>query len=144
MAGPQIFRVMRKGDDDRPVVEATGKGLGVRHVPINGLADIDLDESGRVLLNDKGMSVAPAWRQLPYFLIPKRLKDKAPKARAARDFYCFTMGERPFQDGVVADGLLLKQDRPTHGLVVPEQSVSLDQYQADLAATRNEWVIDEA
>ena len=62
---PKIYRVMKKDDDDKPVVDATGKGLGVRGVPVNNMVDVDLDREGKVILNDKGMSVAAAWRDLP-------------------------------------------------------------------------------
>jgi len=116
----------------------------VRGTPVNGVVDVDLDHEGKVILNAKGMSVAPAWRDLPYFLISKRLKAQFPAARGASDLYCFTMGEGAFADGPIAPGLDLKKDDPKHGVVVPQVSVPLDQYQADLANTRDGWMIDEA
>jgi hypothetical protein len=131
-------------DDGKPTVDATGKGLGVRGIPVNGVIDVDLDEDGNVILNAKGMSVAPAWRDLPYFLIPKRLKAIFPAARGSSELYCFTTGEGNFADGPIADGLDLKTDSPKHGVVVPRASVPLDQFQSDLAKTRASWVIDEA
>jgi hypothetical protein len=108
------------------------------------VVDIDLDDHGNVELNGKGMSVAPAWRDLPYFLVSRRLRDRFPAARGGSDLYCFTMGDGPFVDGNVAVGLDLKVDGPTHGVVVPQACVPLDQFQADLANTRDEWTIDEA
>src|SRR5437764_4287925 len=129
---PKFYRVMRKGTDDKPVVDATGKGLGVRGSPVNGIVDVDLDEDGKVVLNGKGMSVSPTWRDLPYFLIPKRLRSKVPGARGAPDTFCFTMGEGPFQDGSIAAGLELRMDKPKHGNVVPVQLVLLQEFQADL------------
>jgi hypothetical protein len=141
---PKIYRSMRKADDGKPVVDATGKGLGVRGVPVNGVVDLDLDDEGKVILNGKGMSVAPAWRDLPYFLVPKRLKDRFPAARGRSDLYGFTMGDGPFANGRVAIGLDLEVKSPTHGVVVPQASVPLDQFQRDLANTRSHWIIDEA
>jgi hypothetical protein len=141
---PKIYRSMRKADDGKPLVEATGKGLGVRGQPVNGIVDVDLDQDGNVILNSKGMSVAPAWRDLPYFLISRRLRDQIPAARGAIDIWSYTMGEGPFADSTVADGLDLKIDSPKHGVVAPRLSVSLDHYQADLAKTRDCWTIDEA
>ena len=141
---PKLYRSMRKGDDQKPLVDATGKGLGVRGEPVNGVIDVDLDLDGTVILNSKGMSVAPNWRDLPYFLISKRLGDQFPGARGAKDIWCFTMGEGSFSEGPVADGLDLKIDTPKHGVVAPRSSVLLDQYQADLASTRDYWTIDEA
>ena len=59
-----IYRTMRRASDDRPVVGSNSKELGVR-VPPNPNADVDLDDSGKVILNGKGMSVAENWRHLP-------------------------------------------------------------------------------
>ena len=140
---PKLFRVMKKGDDQKPIVDATGKGLGVRGIPVNGVVDVDLDDEGFVALNGKGMSVVPAWRDLPFFLVPLRLKDQFPGARGAIDCYCFAMGHGTFQNGTIADGLHLQQDSPKHGNVVPQQRVVLDQFQIDLAATRESWNVDE-
>jgi hypothetical protein len=141
---PKFYRSMRKADDGTPVVDASGKGLGVRGEPINGVVDVDIDEGGKVILNGKGMSVAPTWRDLPIFLISKRLRDKIPGARGAPGLYCFRHGAGPFADGPVAHGLDLKIDAPNHGLVVPQSSVPLDQYQLHLANTRSHWIVDEA
>ncbi len=126
--------------EGKPVVDASGKGLGVRGVPVNGVTDVDLDGDGRVVLNGKGMSVVPEWRDLPLFLIPRRLKDKRPGARSlSNETCCFSMG-----DGTITPTLDLKQDSETHGNVVPHQSIFLDQFQDDLAATGDLWTIDEA
>ncbi len=141
---PKIYRAMRKAGDGKPFVDATGKGLGVRGEPVNGVVDVNLDEEGKVVLNGKKMSVAPSWRDLPFFLIPKRLKEKFPGARGSSVLYCFRFGEGPFADGPVAEGLDLKIDGPKHGLVAPRVSVALDQYQMDLARTQDRWFVDEA
>jgi hypothetical protein len=135
---------MRKSDDGKPLVDATGQGFGVRGTPVNGAADVDIDQCGNVILNGKGMSVAPTWRDLPYFLISRRLKQLFPAARGSIELFCFTMGEGRFEDGPVASGLELKADSPSHGVVVPRTSVPLDRYQMDLANTRGNWIVDEA
>jgi hypothetical protein len=143
---PKIYRSMKANDEGKPLVDASGKGLGVRGIPVNNVTDVDLDADGKVILNDKGMSVAPGWRDLPYFLIPARLGNKLPDARRARgnnNLHCFTMGDGQFAAGPVADGLDLKPDGRSHGVVVPRTSVLLDQYQMDLANTRDRWNIDE-
>jgi hypothetical protein len=141
---PKIYRSMKKGEDDKPVVEDSVKGLGVRGTPVHGVVDVDLDPENRVILNGKGMSVAPSWRDLPYFRIPVRLRDRFPAARGPADVHCFTMGDGPFESGPVADGLDLFLDNATHGVVVPRRSVLLTEYQMALADTRDRWVIDEA
>lgn len=45
---------MRKAADGKPVVWSTGKVLGVRAHPMNGVQDVDLDDGGNVVLNGKG------------------------------------------------------------------------------------------
>jgi hypothetical protein len=141
---PKIYRSMKEEDDGKPVVDATGKGLGVRGMPVNNITDVDLDSNGKVILNGKGMSVASTWRDLAPHLVSKRLQDKLPKARGSVQLRCFTMGDGPFQHGPMADGLDFKRDTARHGLIVPNSSVTLDQFQDDLANTRDRWVIDEA
>jgi hypothetical protein len=141
---PKIYRSMRKEDDDKPKVDATGKGLGVRVEPVNRVTDVDLDREGRVVLNGKGMSVAPGWRDLPYFLIPQRLREKMPAARGSSRLHCFVMGHGAFQNAKITEELELRVDSAKHGVVVPRALVSVDRFQADLAATRDEWSIDEA
>ena len=54
---PRIYRSMRIAGDGKPLVDTTGKGLGVRGTPVNGVVDVDLDHEGKVILNAKGMSV---------------------------------------------------------------------------------------
>jgi hypothetical protein len=143
-AMPKIYRSMKKGEDDKPVVEDSAKGLGVRGTPVHGVVDVDLDREDRVILNGKGMSVAPAWRALPPHRISARLRDRSPAAIGSSDVYCFTMGDGSFENGPVSDGLDLLRDSATHGVVAPRQSVSLAEYQAALADTRERWVLDEA
>ena len=140
---PRIYRSMRKAEDDKPIVDATGKRLGVRGTPVNGKQDVDLDDDGKVVLNDKGMSVAPSWRDLPYFLIPRRLKAISLGAKDSSELYCFAMGDRLFQDDPVAVGLELRCDSSTHGNVVPQLLVPLAEFQNDLANTRDQWIVDE-
>ena len=60
------------------------------------------------------------------------------------DLYCFALGTGAFVNGPVADGLDLVVDTPRHGVIAPPIPVTLSQFQADLAKTRDEWVIDEA
>ena len=95
------------------------------------------------MLNHKGMSVVPGWRDLPFHRIPERLRTEVPSARGANDTSCFRMGEGTFAEGHLASGLELKLDRPTHGVVVPSRLMSLEAFQSDLAATRDLWTIDE-
>ena len=136
---PKIYRSMKEDADGKPVIESTNKGLGAR-ISI----DVDIDQDGKVILNGKGMSVAPTWRDLPPFRLSKRLRDKLPDARGAPDIRCFTMGNGPFQDGALTGDLDLKQDDPKHGVVVPRTPIPIAEYQSNLASTRDLWMVDEA
>lgn len=137
---PKVFRVMKKGDDERPVIEASARGLGVR----NGV-DVDVDDEGRVLVNGRGMSVAPTWRKLPLSRVPARLREKLPGAAGSKSDCCFTTGNGPFMNCPFAEGLELipDADDPNHGNIAPAKSVLLIEYESALAATRNEWRVDE-
>ena len=82
-----MFRVMREDKDGLPNVAPSATGLGVR----TGV-DIDLDPHGNVVVNGKGMSVNPGWRNAPLFRIPERLRhpNKVPEARIL--IHVFGMG----------------------------------------------------
>ncbi len=138
---PKIFRTMRKDLDDKPTIGAIRDCLGVR-VPI----DVDVDANGNVELNGKGMSVSPSLNAFPHFLIPRRLQEFFPKATGSNSLFCFSMGDGPFVPSGVEEGLDLVVDRPSHGLVVPARldAASLPIFQANLAATRDHWKIDES
>lgn len=136
---PRVFRAMRKDDDGLPHVEQSASGLGVRP----GI-DIDVDHNGSVLLNGKGMSVSPNWRDMPLFRIPARLRGLKPGARGSDQTFCFCTGSGPFQQGDFAEGLVLEPDSTTHGTIAPNRLMPLDDYRAAIEATRSDWQVDEA
>jgi hypothetical protein len=136
---PLVFRAMRKEDDGFPKVEQSAGGLGVRPG-----VDIDLDPQGNAMVNGKGMSVSPAWRDLPISRIPRRQRSVVPGARGSNNTFCFKTGDGPFRPGAFAAGLVLEPDSATHGCVTPERLVPLQQYESDLAATRSHWQVDES
>lgn len=133
---PRVFRVMRKEPDDLPLVSQTS--LGVRPG-----VDVDLDAQHNVLVNGKGMSVAPNWRDINVNRIPKRLRPIVPGAGGSNNTSCFRMGNGAFAQGLFANGLTLEPDSPTHGNVAPAQVVPFATYEADIAATRPDWQEDE-
>ena len=98
---------------------------------------------GVVLANGKGMSVNPNWRALNPNFIPKRLKDLHYGARGSNNAYCFRNGEGPFEPSRVADGLVLIPDSERHGVIAPGSPTPLADYEAALAATRPNWIVDE-
>ena len=138
---PTIFRAMKEGEEGKPVVEASAKNLGVRSAGSD--ADVDLDDLGRVVMNAKGMSVAPSWRALPFHRIPERLRFQVPNARGSNVTRCFRFGEGPFADGTLSVNLELMKDSAIHGVVAPASLTQLEQFQHDLAQTREFWTIDE-
>ena len=130
---PRVFRAMRREADGQPTLDRTANALGVRIG-----TDIDVDNQSNAVVNDKGMSVSPSWRDLPIFRIPKRLG-----GQGSNNTHCFTGGTGAFQQTGFAAGLELLPDSPTHGVVRPTLFGPLAQYEADLAATRADWRIDE-
>ena len=133
---PRVFRIMKKDPDGLPTVSPTG--LGVR----SGI-DINIDAKNKVLINGKGMSVSPNWRDIDPNRIPKRLRPIWSGASGSNNVHCFRTGIGPFIQGAFAKGLTLEPDSPIHGTVAPEQVIPFPDYQANLAATRLDWQIDE-
>jgi hypothetical protein len=131
-------------DGDKPLVANTARGLGVR-AGEGPFDDIPVDANGKVAPLTGGMSVAPSWRNLPEIRIPRRLREKGVLfARGKDSDACWRLGEGAFDAGFVANGLMLRPDRPDHGTVEPNAMKALHQYLSDLAATRELWVIDES
>ena len=91
------------------------------------------------------MSVAENWRGLLPHLVPKRLKSIFPGAAGSNSLSCYRFGQGPFSPGAVNGrlSLILKEHDSHAGNVVPSRAVSEGQFQADLAATRGEWALDE-
>lgn len=140
---PLIYRVMTV-DGDSPLIANSARGLGVR-VGDGPNADIQVDERNHVSPSTGGMSVGPSWRDLPAMRIPRRLRAKgALFARGKDTDACWKLGEGGFVAASIADGLVLRPDRPDHGTVEPSCVEPLQRYLFDLAATRQSWVIDES
>lgn len=139
----RIVRPMKKdpSEPNRPRVGSESKCLGVRTTGDH--ADIEIDELGCVIVNRKGMSVSASWRTLPPHLIPEELDDGVIGARG-KGMEVFVLGSGSFEEGPIASALELcyKGETTQAGNVCPVVSVPVATYQADLAATRPEWVID--
>src|SRR5687768_6143347 len=118
---PRIFRAMRRDPaDGLPVVgTASSSELGGR--PGH---DFTVDEAGNVVKDGSGMSVAPAWRDLPFTRVPRRLRPLLPGAAGPNTSACFALGTGPFQAAGVAPDLVLVPDPGsapvTHGNVAPD------------------------
>jgi hypothetical protein len=141
---PLVYRAML-ADGARPLVGPSALALGVR-LPPDEHADIPVDAQGAVEPHRGGMSVAPAWRLLPVHRIPRRLRDKFPRAAGKNAVVLWRIGEGPFVETTLAGRLVLRPDpdRPqTHGFVEPDAKMPAGDYQDALAATRDQWRIDE-
>lgn len=137
---PLVYRSMLR-DGDRPEIGPDKKMLGVK-VAGDQYDDITPDATGRVHPGTGGMSVSPAWRDLPPHRIPKRLRAICPKAAGNNGMECWRLGSGPFESGSITDRLHLRVDSQTHGLVEPATMMSLDEYQDALAETVDDWSID--
>lgn len=126
-------------DGDKPKVGNVAKVLGVRPN-----YDIEVSPSGSVWPNTGGLSVAPNWRHLPPFLIPRRLGVKAAEARGSNQLKCFRLGAFAFSEVTITPSLLLRPDSPTHGTIEPSREMSIGEYQTALADTRDLWLVDES
>lgn len=138
---PRVFRSMLESEG-KPLVGDEAKMLGVR-VPPHPQADVAVDNFGMVHPGIKGMSVGPRWQDLPPHLIPKRLNRSNVEARGRNTLVCFRLGDGSFVSGGIDSQLSLVVDRPTHGCVGPSTTMSVEDLQMALAATREMWVRDE-
>lgn len=139
---PLVYRAMEE-EDGQPKVGSEKNMLGVR-VPPNPRPDIVPDTNGNVQPNSGGMSVAPNWRDLPPFLIPRRLNCIVSDARGPNRLRCWRFGEGKFESAPLSDELQLQRQTSTHGVVEPVAEVSIASFQDALAETRRGWQIDES
>jgi hypothetical protein len=137
---PLVFRLM-KSDGDRPSIGTASMMLGVR--PDD--RDIPVLPDGTVAPGTGGLSVYAALRDLPARMIPRRLRGLIPKATGSDKLCVWAMGEGPFAPGGIAPKLTLRVDPndPRHGFIEPEVIMTLAEYQEVLAATQDQWVVDE-
>lgn len=133
---PRVFRAMKRLPDGRPELGVSATTLGVRVG-----ADLDIDNKNNVVINHKGMSVSPTWRQLPIGFRPRR----PGFGGLGRDsLSCFRLGDGPFEQDIVVPGLELLPDSPTHGVLRPTDVVPLTEHERTVAATQSLWSIDES
>jgi hypothetical protein len=136
---------MKRANDGLPVVGSSSKELGVR-VPPDPNADVNLDDQLNVILDGSGLSVSENWRYFLPHLIPKRLPPFHRGAVGSNRLACWRIGTGPFAPGPLTPDLLLvlKWGDRHGGNVMPTQIVPITQFQADLAATRSLWSVEES
>lgn len=141
---PRVYRAMKRvvADNLPEVGTANSSQLGARPGP-----DVTVDAANNVVLDGKGMSVAPAWRDLDFTRIPRRLRPIFSGAIGPNTSACFAYGTGPFQAGAINADLVLAPDAGaapvTHGVVSPSQVMPEAQYNGAIFATRPDWVVDE-
>lgn len=147
---PKLYRVMKKDADDKPIVGTGSSELGVRP------GEMLDNPPGEAHPGKGGMSVQPSLQALAErFLnwVPKRLAETNPglfRGATGRPSTTsiWTMGEGPFVDGPVATDLALRCDtdeQPVlHGVVEPDRVMPLVEFQSALAATRDQWAVEES
>lgn len=140
----KIYRVMVK-EADRPLLGETSSTLGVR-VPHDVIPDAD----GQVRPGQGGMSVSPtlsALNRLPARMIPRRLRHVVPSAAGNDSLFAWSLGEGewPQDQAALVRGLQLRVDPKDgqHGFVEPEAMTTLGQFRQALAATQDQWRVDE-
>lgn len=144
---PRVYRVMA-AEDGRPRIGRHATTLGVR---VTGdQPDIAADARGFVTPSTGGMSVAPSVSKLPSFRLPRRYSRHNRSASGKPDHFVWRHGEGPFALAPFAVGLQLRPDSPNpvtgdiaHGVIEPSKRMRLERYEQSLAATRDEWSIEE-
>lgn len=134
---PRIYRVM-KADGPFPALGNSGSVLGAR-IP----KDIQSDAHGLVHPKTGGMSVRPSLSDIPFFLLPKRLRHLNRDAGGSNNNIVWMMGQGPFISSPVTPDLELRPDRPDHGLLEPAAKMSVEYYQQALWATQKVWINGE-
>jgi hypothetical protein len=127
----KLFRAMREAVDGLPVVGPTARTLGVR-LGWNRSPDVAARlPSDLVLPGAGGMSVSPDdLMNLPYAKIPR-----SRGGRGADPVWSLELGD-------LGPDLLLRLDRPTHGLVEPSRPMTLQSYVEALERTRSLWRLE--
>lgn len=120
-----IYRAMKEDLDGKPLVGRSGRTLGVR---ICGqYADIEMINC-KIRPYTGGMSVTPdSVGRLPKSKLPRSLGGEG------RDpIFSFNVDDLP-------SSLVLRRDRPTHGLVEPSMCCLFRDYERKLHGTREDW-----
>ncbi len=134
-----------KAESGAPIVGGGRAELGARVPSSSSTPDVTPDGAGQVHPGGGGMSVSPTLRQVPPFLLPRRLKDQLGlrEAKAPNDWQVFRLGSGLFQEASVGPDLVLRPDRDDHGVIEPARAMSEPDYQACLASSKHAWTVDE-
>lgn len=145
---PRIYRVMKQLDG-KPETGNSSCMLGARERDL-GRGEAPTDDF--VEPAKAGLSVGGCVRTTYLNILPRRLQALYPQwARGAKgrdSDQVWAMGQGPYEAAPVTVDLDLRippptKDNPGHGLVAPARKMLLEEYQAALAATQDQWKVDE-
>ena len=134
---PKVFRAMKE-ENGKPATGQDATRLGLRR------GEVPLDSAGLVQPSSGGLSVRPSLQAIPIEFVPRRLAHLCQGARGNDRSCGWSHGQGPFADGEVAPTLRLRIDQPNrHGLFEPKAVTTLADFEQAIAATRNDWIVDE-
>ena len=145
---PKMYRTM-KMLDDAPMIGPSKTMLGAVIAGAVALKpgqtpDLSLTPQGLIEPLTGGMSVAPEIGKLRSHQIPMCMSHLFKDATGSNKLHCWSMGNGPFTSSPVDSNLNLRVDKEDeHGIVEPERSMTYEEYQSSLAATRDRWQVDE-
>ena len=148
---PRIYRVMREADE-KPLVGVESCMLGARLTDLSREDNTEEDNTENELVEPEkaGLSVGGCVRTTYISILPRRLQTLYPEwargAKGRNSDKVWAMGQGSYLAAPVSADLDLRfrtDDRPGHGLVAPSRKMALEEYQAALAATRDEWEVEE-
>lgn len=143
---PKIYRIM-VAKDDKPEIGSGRNMLGVRSAPDANPDVVEVD--GQVPVATGGMSVSMCLCAMPPLMVPRKLRDIIPGAKNPGDDgrRVWRTGQGPFVSSPVNAMLDFRLDpdprKSGHGFVEPATPMALSDYQSALAATQEEWLVDE-
>ena len=141
-----MYRIMVSADD-KPAVGNGRNMLGVRVEPDSNPDVVEVN--GLVLVAAGGMSVNMCLCAMPPSMVPRRLRDIVRGAKNTGDDgrHIWRTSQGTFVSSPVNEHLSLRVDLDSrnlaHGFVEPAAPMPLSEYQNALAATEEEWHIDE-
>lgn len=118
-----IFRAMKINSENKPELGRTARTLGVR-TP----RDIVPDDDGYVYPEVGGMSIAPHNPKL----LPLHRRPPSLGGSGRDPVFKFHISSLP-------DSLIVRLDKPEHGMVEPAQKCLLTQYEQELSSTQSSW-----
>jgi hypothetical protein len=121
---------MRADVDGLPAVGREHSMLGVRIA--GSQPDIRVLDDGTIKPEAGGMSVFIDPRKMPKSLRPRTLKEKPGES----PYPCFRI-----EEAKLSSKLVFRKDKDYHGLIEPSAQCAFEDYEAQLGATRVEWMV---